>query len=201
MRSIIFKAITISSLLFLWGCMMMARTPPKVDLKPYNQIGVIAFNLENARGNIGDLVASKLIEAISKSHRKAHLIKLGSFEEVQKRIGKPELDIKAAGEKYQVDAVFIGTVSLSDVNAHIEESGLSANLKVLADATLTITAQLISTATGEVLWTGSITEKKKLTQIRMSGGILEFAANDPNRTYGLMMEDLAYKLTADFRSR
>jgi len=195
----ILKVISISIFFFLWGC--MARTPPKVDLKPYNQIGVIAFNLENARGNIGDLVASKLIEAISKSHRKAHLIKLGMKEEVQKKIGKPELDIKVAGEKYQVDAVFIGTVSLSDVNAHIEESGLSANLKVLADATLTITAQLISTATGEVLWTSSITEKEKLAQIRMSGGILEFAANDSDRVYGLMIEDLVYKLTADFRSR
>jgi hypothetical protein len=199
MRSIIFKAITISSLLFLWGC--MARIPPKVDLKPYSQIGVISFNLENAKGNIGDLVASKFVQVISKSHRRANLIKLGSLEEVQKRIGKSELNIKAVGDKYGVDAVFIGTVSLSDVNAHIEESGLSANLKVLADAKLTITAQLISPATGEVLWTNSITEKEKLAQIRMSGGILEFAANDSERTYGLMIEDLVDKLTADFRSR
>ena len=199
MRSIILKTITISSLLFLWGC--LARTPPKMDLKPYNQIGVIAFNLENARGNIGDLVASKFVQVISKSHRRANLIKLGSLEEVQKRIGKSELDIKAIGDKYGVDAVFIGTVGLSDVKAHIEESGLSANLKVLADATLTITAQLISTATGEVLWTNSITEKEKLAQIRMSGEIPTFAADDSDRAYGLMLEDLVYKLTADFRSR
>jgi len=209
MRSIILKAITISGLLFWWGC--MARTPPKVDLKPYNQIGVISFSLENARGDIGNLVASKLIEVISKSHRRANFIKLGNLEEVQKRIGKSplppfnkggnELNIKAVGDKYGVDAVFIGTVSLSDVKAHIEESGLSANLKVLADAKLTITAQLISTATGEVLWTNSITEKEKLTQIRMSGEIPTFAADDPNRAYGLMIEDLVYKLTADFRPR
>lgn len=201
MCSIILKSISISGLLFLWGCMMTARIPPKVDLKPYNQIGVISFNLENARGNIGDLVASKFIEAISKSQRKVHLIKLGSSKQVQKRIGKSELDVKAVGEKYEVDAVFIGTVSLSDVEAYIEESGLSANLKVMADANLTITAQLISTATDEIIWTNSVTEKKRLTQIRMSGGTPKFAANDPNRAYGLMIEELVYKLTADFHPK
>lgn len=199
MRSTTLKAISISGLLFLWGCMV--RIPPRVDLKPYNQIGIISFNLENARGNIGDLVASKLIKIIKKSQRKAHLIKLGSSKQVQKRIGKSELDVKAVGERYEVDAVFVGTVSLSDVEAHIEESGLFANLKVLANANFTITAKLISTATGEVLWKNSITEKRKLTQIRVGRGTPEFAANDPNRAYGLMIEELVYKLTMDFCPR
>ncbi|HIE27802.1 TPA: hypothetical protein EYP66_10985 [Candidatus Poribacteria bacterium] len=199
MRFIILKAISISGLIFFGGC--MARIPPKVDLKPYNQIGVISFNLENARGNIGHLVTSKFIMAINKSQRKANLIKIGSFKQVRKRIGKSELDVKAVGDRYEVDAVFTGTLSLSDVEAHIEESGLFRNLKVLANANLTIAAQLISTATGEVLWTNSITEKRKLSQIRMRGGIPEFAANDPNRVYGLIIEDLLDKLTADFRSR
>jgi len=139
--------------------------------------------------------------AINKSQRKANLIKIGSFKQVRKRIGKSELDVKAVGDRYEVDAVFTGTLSLSDVEAHIEESGLFRNLKVLANANLTIAAQLISTATGEVLWTNSITEKRKLSQIRMRGGIPEFAANDPNRVYGLIIEDLLDKLTADFRSR
>ena len=199
MSANILKAISILGL-FLWlGC--MARIPPKVDLKPYNQIGVISFDLKDARGNIGDLVASKLIKIIKKSQRKTHLIKLGSSKQVQKRIGKSELDVKAVGERYEVDAVFVGTVSLSDVEAHIEESGLFANLKVLANANFTITAKLISTATGEVLWKNSITEKKKLTQIRVGRGTPEFAANDPNRAYGLMIEELVYKLTVDFRPR
>ena len=199
MRSMILKIISISGLLFLLGC--LTRTPPKMDLKPYNQIGVVSFNLENASGNIGDLVASKLIRVIKKSQRKAHLIKLGSSNRVQKRIGKSELDVKTVGRQYEVDAVFMGTVSLSDVEAHIEESGLSRNLKVLANANLTLTAQLISTATGEVLWTNSVTEKKKLAQIRVGSGTPQFAANDPNRVYGLMIEDLVYKLTTDFRPR
>lgn len=199
MCSTILKIISISSLIFPWGC--IARIPPKVDLKPYNQIGVISFNLENARGDIGDLVASKFIRAISKSQRKTHLIKIGSTKQAQRRIGKSELDVKAVGKRYEVDALFTGTVSLSDVEAYIEESGLSRNLKVLANANLTITAQLISTATGEVLWTNSVTEKRKLSQIRMRGGIPEFAAYDPNRAYGLIIEDLLDKLTADFRSR
>ncbi|MFQ6039463.1 MAG: hypothetical protein ACE5PV_01300 [Candidatus Poribacteria bacterium] len=198
MRSII-KGISILSLLFLWGC--MARIPPKVDLRPYNQIGVVSFNLENARGDIGDLVAAKFIRAIGKSQRKAHLIKIGSAKQIQKRIGKSELDVKAVGKKYGVDALFTGKLGLSDVEAQIEESGLSRNLKVLANANLTITVQLISTATGEVLWTNSVTEKRKLSQIRMRGGIPEFAAYDPNRAYGLIIEDLVDKLTADFRSR
>jgi len=199
MRTTILQSISILGLLFLLGC--LARTPPKVDLKPYNQIGVISFNLENASGNIGDLVASKLIRVMKKSQRKAHLIKLGSSKQVQGRIGKSELDVKTVGKQYEVDAVFMGTVSLSDVEAHIEESGLSANLKVLANANLTLTAQLISTATGEVLWTDSVTEKKKLGQIRVGSGTPQFAANDPNRVYGLMIEDLVYKLTTDFRPR
>jgi len=201
MRSMILKIISISGLLFVWGCMMIARTPPKVDLKPYNQIGVVSFNLENASGNIGDLVASKLIRVMKKSQRKAHLIKLGSYKQVQKRIGKSELDVKTVGKQYEVDAVFMGTVSLSDVEAHIEESGLSRNLKVLANANLTLTVQLISTATGEVLWTNSVTEKRKLTQIQVGSGTPRFAASDPNRAYGLMIEDLVYKLTTDFRPR
>jgi len=199
MRPTIFRLISILGVLFLWGC--ISRTPPRVDLKPYNQIGIISFELENARGNIGDLVASKFIKIVKKSQRKTNLIKLGNSKAIQKRIGKSGLDVKAIGEKYEVDAVFMGTISLSKVQAHTEESGVSRNLKVLANANLTIKAQLISTITGEVLWTNSITEKKKLTQIRVGSGIPEFAAGDPDRAYGLMIEDFIYKLTTDFRSR
>ena len=35
----------------------------------------------------------------------------------------------------------------------------------------------------------------------MNGEIPTFAADDPNHTYGLMIEDLVYKLTEDFRPR
>jgi hypothetical protein len=198
MYSTILKFISILGIILVGGC---ARIPPKVDLKPYNQIGVVHFELENARGNIGDLVASKLIRVIKKSQRKANLIKLGSPKEIQQRIGKSELYVKAIGDEYEVDAVFMGKVILSKIEAHIEESGLSRNLKVLADVILIVEAQLISATTGEVLWENSVTEKREFSQIRVGSGTPQFAASDPNRAYGLIIEDLIYKLTLDFRSR
>ncbi len=199
-----FVRICLVLLLCVVGCAITGKNPPKIDLRPYKQIGVISFRLEDAAGNIDTVVTSKFIAAVNKAQRKSHLLRIGNWDRVQKRIEKSELNAEAAqaiGAQYDVDAVFWGVVKLSDVAPQLEESSYTANLKVLADADITLTAQLISTATGDILWAHSVTERKKLSQIQMSGKTPRFAAGDPERTYGFMFEELMYKLTADFRAQ
>lgn len=203
--SIVFKCIVLFLFFFyMHGCAITSKIPSKIDLTSYKKIGIVSFELENATGEIGNLVASKFSQAIKKAQPKARLIKLGSRDKVQKNIHQMKLDVdavKAIGKRYDVDAVFLGTVSISDVKPLIEDSGLPENLKVQADANLSVTVQLFSTATGEILWENSILERQRFSHIRMNRGIAHFETRDVNRAYGITMERIVRKLTEDFRQK
>ena len=58
-----FKKYVIVLLIFLWvGC--ASKAPPQVNLKSYQQIGLIDFTIENASGNIDKVVTPTFLTII-----------------------------------------------------------------------------------------------------------------------------------------
>jgi len=197
-----FKKYMIVLLIPLWvGC--AAKAPPKVDLKPYRQIGLLDFTMENASGNIGGVITPTFLIIIKKSQSRVRLKRLGAPGGLLKKIDKQELDsdaVKIIGQRTGVDVLFAGVLTIANVEPMVELSGISASVKVKARMDFSITARLMSTSTGEIIWTNTVSRwKQYVPSINVRQKIPRFEARKPEDAYGELIYDMVHELTRDFR--
>ena len=197
------KKYTIVLLLLLWiGC--LPRTTPEVALKPYNQIGLLDFTIENASGNIDEVITVAFRAAVEKVQSRKHLKRLGARGILLKKIDKKELDsdaVKIIGQRNALDALFVGMLSVSNVAPMVELSGIASSVKVRARMDLSLTARLISTSTGENIWTNTVSRWQQDVQyinVRQKKHP-RFEARKPEAAYGELIYEMVYELTRDFR--
>lgn len=161
--------------------------PPRLDLAPYNSVGLVAFTVENAKGSLGDLVTRRFEEyllAAQKGFEVQHFAAADSSAALSGARGVP--------------VVFLGHLKVSNVKP---SGGLGlASARVEATVFAELSVELRSAQTGGTRWRASSDATEKLGQILVNGGIPEFSARDPNEAYGRLVDRLVHAVTWDLRS-
>jgi hypothetical protein len=171
--------------------------PPLLDVTPYGRVGLVTFTAENAKGDLNTLATEYFAEEVLEAQT-IELLELGTLDELLAELGVSRLDLdafRAIGEAYDVPAVFVGDLDVSDV----EPRASLAALRVEANITVQAAVRLVSTESGGSIWRESARITDQVGHLSLTGGIPDFSAEDPRKAYGPLVEALAYELTWDLR--
>jgi hypothetical protein len=193
--------LVIGLIVLLTGCTRV-MVPPAVDLKSYEPVGIITFNC-NAEGNLEQFITQRFIERATQDQKLVKFIRLGTETEVLKAVEKATLDpdaIKAIAQKYNVNSIFTGEVDISDVRPKINIVPGLWYVGAQADVEAKFAVSMLEVEDGAVIWTGSSRAKRTVGHVSfLSGGHFSFDAQDPENSYGELVEELLKKATKDFR--
>jgi hypothetical protein len=176
--------------------------PPRVDLQTFQRIGIVEFK-SNAKGDLRSLASHEFLEQMQASQPGVPVLELGSEELVLKAIGRDKIDsdaIRAVGQRYNVDAVIIGNLEVTDVKPNVNVSKVLTSMDVQADVEAALTTRLLEASGGATLWTRSSRWKSTVGHagVDKQGGF-HFGAKDPEAAYGSLVHNLVDEITQDFR--
>ncbi|MCK4251853.1 hypothetical protein KAX97_10415 [candidate division WOR-3 bacterium] len=184
------------------GCGPRIMVPPKIDLTQHEVIGIIEFKSSN-EGELGPLATKKFMDAIRRDQEMVRIVELGSEDEVLNAVNSDKLDqttYKALGEKHKVITIFTGELIVSDVRPDITIAPLFGHMDFTAEVDATLNAQMVEITTGASIWSGSASATKKIGEVSIFGGKnFVFDAENPDRAYGKLVDELVEKVTKDFR--
>jgi hypothetical protein len=177
--------------------------PARIDLGAFQRIGIVEFT-SNADGSLQSLASQDFIERLQASQPGVPLLELGSERKVLAAIGHGKLDpdaIQALGKAYNVDAVIIGNLEVTDVEPKVSLSQILTSMDVQADVQASLTTRIMEAASGATVWTRSARSKETVGHAGLDkNGGFHFGASDPEAAYGTLVGDLVYSVTQDFRS-
>ncbi len=176
--------------------------PARVDLLAFQRIGIVEFK-SNAKGDLRSLASQEFIEQIQSSQPGVPVLELGNEEMVLRAVGRDKIDsdaIQAVGERYNVDAVIVGNLEVTDVKPNVNVSQVLTSMDLKADVEAALTTRLLAAGSGATLWTRSSRWKQTVGHagIDKQGGIT-FGAKDPQAAYGNLVYNLVDDITQDFR--
>ena len=174
---------------------------PVMDLKPREVVGIVEFKLTN-QGQLGPLTTRRFMQAVTEDQPGIRIVELGTEAQVLAAVGQDRLGpeaLKAIGEKYNLQTVFLGDVAVSDVKPRIEIGPNLAFASFKADVDASLSTRLVETGTGATVWSGSGTDRKTVGEVSVFGSSFAFDARDPEAAYGALVSALVYKATTEFR--
>jgi hypothetical protein len=196
--------ITLLSLAMLCGCSrtVLVPVPPRMDLAAYATLGIVEF-ASNSGGTVNARATRQFQEQIQAAQPGTRFVELGSREAVLASLGAKQLDASALrkiGEKYAVNALFVGELAYSEPKTDIRVNDLAKlDGAVRAEMRGDISSRLVETRTGASVWSSSAWAKRRIGGLSVSaehgvsGGI---SKSDPREE---MVPALVYHLTHDFR--
>ena len=175
---------------------------PRIDLMAFQRIGLVEFT-SNAEGDLQTLASQEFIQSMQSSQPGVPVLELGDAEMVLSAIGRDNLDpdaVRAMGKMYNVDAVIVGNLEVTDVKPKVNLTQVLTSMNVQADVEAALTTRLLEAGGGATLWTRSarLTQAVAHAGVDSQGGI-HFGAEDPETAYGSLVHDLVDQLTQDFR--
>ena len=197
-------ALVVLAAIFVAACSkrVMVEVPPRVDLRPYQVIGVVDFE-SDAEGNLPAFATQRFIESIQESQPGVQVLELGSASELKGTIERDKLDhaaMQSIKERYGVDAVIIGSMEVSDVRPNFDLKNMISAMNVSAEVDASLATRLFETTRGATVWTRSTRRTDKVAQVGVrSGGLIRFDAKDPDKAYGALVDAMIYDITRDFR--
>ncbi len=192
------------ALLFLAAaCAKYMIVPPAVNLLDYGDIGLVTFQVENAKGELDQLGTQLFLQEVQRSQR-VPVVEFGKSDEVLARIGKSAFGLEAAkaiGEEYGVHAFFMGDIKISKVKPQVDLLGaLGDGVAVRAKFDIFVTVRLISTDTGATLWTESTERQGTVGLFNMGPDqVPYFGLRDKNEAMNNLLREIMHRLTWDFR--
>ena len=175
--------------------------PPRIDLQAFRRIGLVEFS-SNSKGHLQTLASQDFIQTVQTSKPVVPVLELGSEDLVLKAIGRDKVDseaIRAIGRKFDVDAVIIGNLEVTDVKPRLDVNQIFSSLDVQADVEAALTARLMEVGGGATVWTRSARSKETVANVGFKQGDVYFGASDPETTYGSLIQNLVRHVTQDFR--
>jgi hypothetical protein len=200
----IMKKIIICGLVFVFvllSCAPRIKVPPKINLLNHEVIGIIEFSSTN-EGPLGSLATKKFMEALREDQAIVRIIELGTEADVLAEISSSRLDAdayKAIGEMAEVNTIFSGELVVSDVRPNIKLSLFAKGMSFSAEVDAALTCQMVETETGATIWNASASTTREVGHVSMFSSVFIFDAENPDKAYGKLVEDLVERTTRDFR--
>jgi len=188
-----------AAVLALAGCARV-YVPPAVEMTPNEAIGIIVFR-SDAKGDLAEFVTEKFIQSVTED-QDVMIVELGDEAAVLEAVGQTRLGpdaFKAIGEKYEVNAVFTGTLNVSGVKPSINIGPNFSIASFEAKVNARLAAKLVETGAGATLWSNSGEDERTVAGVSKLGSWFSFEADDPEHAYGDLARSLCRKVTSDFR--
>lgn len=192
------------SLAMLWGCSrtVIVPVPPRMDLTRYGTLGIVEF-ASNSDPAINAHATREFQSRIHAAQPGTPFVELGSREAVLARVGGRQLDadvLKKIGEKYGVDAIFVGEIIYSEPKTSVK---LTDSTKLEGDVRTVvrgdITSRLVETRTGAGVWSSTAWATRHVGRLSMSAEQGVSGAIRSSNPREEMVPALVHYLTEDFR--
>jgi hypothetical protein len=184
------------------SCVRYTIVPPAVDLATFGTLGLVMFKAENVEGDLDEVATQYFLQEATAAQR-VPVVELGPANAVLGEIGRTAFDREAAlavGEKYGVEAFFVGEIQVTKVKPQIDLAApLSKALFARAAFDIAIKVRLVSAANGATLWTDSALRQGTVGSVGMNGGVPVFQVRDKSTAIDETLREILYRLTWDFR--
>lgn len=192
------------SLVTLWGCShtVTVPVPPRVELKSFGTLGLVEF-ASNSSAAIDGQATLEFLSHVHAAQPGTRIVELGTRESLLAAVGGRQLDaqtLRKIGEKYGVDAVFVGSLNYSEPRAEVKVTDVNkleggVRFEVKGD----ISSKLVETRTGASVWSSSAWARRPIGRVNLSAeqgvsGVMR--SSNPREQ---MVPSLVYHLTEDFR--
>jgi hypothetical protein len=192
------------SLATLWGCShtVTVPVPPRVELQSFGTLGLVDF-ASNSNPAINAQTTREFESHIHAAQPGTRIVELGTRESLLAAVGSRQLDaqtLRKIGEKYGVDAVFVGSLNYSEPKTEVKVTDATkleggVRIEVRGD----ISSKLVETRTGASVWSSSAWARRQLGRVNLSAeqgvsGVMR--SSNPREE---MVPSLVYHLTEDFR--
>ncbi len=201
------KAWRLSALLamLLVGCTskVLVTIPPKIDLQPYQTIGVVEFTSDGT-ARLDQFATQKFMNVVQASQPNVRFLELGPMDQVLVATGRPRLDadaVKALRARYQVDTIFTGTYEISSLKPQVSIGQDLTSVKAGVTVTMSLALKHWDTTTGAIMWTNSRQGRWPVANVRKGAGHpVSVSVGDPTDRYPQFMEALINAVADDFRA-
>jgi hypothetical protein len=177
------------------------QVPPRLDLGEWGTIGIVEFD-GGSDPKLAEQSTRQFVQMLQAAQPGARILELGDERRVLSKLGHDELDfeaVRAMGERYRVDAVFTGQLELGEVKPKIRFGQALATLRARADVTGQLSARLLETQAGALVWSRSSTAKANVASLGVpTAGLPSFGAQDPSDTHAGLIQQLVGELRYDF---
>ena len=207
-KSTAFALMLLVSIATLWGCSsthtVVVPVPPRVELHGFGTLGLVDFS-SNSNPGINAQTTREFQSHVHSAQPGTRIVELGSREALLASVGGRQLDaltLRKIGEKYGVDAIFVGSITYSEPKADVKVVSDVTRLEggVRVEVRGDIASKLVETRTGASVWSSSAWARRSLGRVNVSAdqgvsGSMRSNANPQEE----MVPSLVYYLTEDFR--
>ena len=198
------RLVLMCSVAMLWACShtVVVTVPPRMDLQSFGTLGIVEFT-SNSEPAVNTQTTREFQAHIHAAQPGTRILELGTREEMLAAVGSRQLDaaaLRRIGEKYGVDAIFIGNIAYSQPKTEVRVTDATkleggVRIEVRGD----ISGRLVETRTGANVWSSSAWARRPLGSLSVSadqGVSGSMRRSDPREE---MVPTLVYHLTQDFR--
>lgn len=201
----IFAAATLVVLVALLpACAKKVLVDPRVDLGGWRTIGIVEFS-GGKDPELGVQATRDFMQTVQQAQPGVRILELGSEARVLDEVESVGLDfeaVRALGERYDVDAVFVGRVEVSLPKPNLSFGKSFASMQARADVQGEIDARLLETASGATVWSRTSTSSANVAHLGVpSTGTPSFGATDPSDVYAGLVRQLVANVSGDFHPR
>jgi hypothetical protein len=191
--------------LVLWGCSsntVLVSVPPRMPLQNYGTLGLVQFD-SNSHPGINAQTTREFEAHVHSAQPGTRIVELGSREQLLASVGGRQLDpltLRRIGEKYGVDAIFVGSLTYSEPRTDVkitDPTRLEGGVRV--DVRGDINGKLVETRTGASVWSSSAWARRSLSKVTVSADTGVSGAVRGGNPREEMVPTLVYHLTEDFR--
>lgn len=192
------------ALAILAGCSKYVKVtvPPRMDLIRYETLGIVEFS-SNASATVNAQATRQFQEHIQAAQPGTPFLDLGNREALLKTMDSRQFDadtIKKIGERYGVDAIFLGEINYSEPKTDIKISDIDKleggiRTEIRGD----ISSKMMETRSGASVWSSSAWATRQIGKLRVSaedGVSGRMSDSNPREE---MVPDMVWHLTHDFR--
>jgi len=175
--------------------------PPRVDLQSFGTVGLVEFS-SNAKGQLQALASEDFLETVQALQPDVPVLELGNEDTVLRAIGRDRFDsaaIYAIGKEFNVDAVILGHLEVTNIRPRIRASQVLSQTDLKAGVAAALATRVAETAQGATVWAGTARSKETVVNVELQQGKLAFEATDPRAAYGRLIQPLVRSVTQDFR--
>jgi len=181
---------------------VLVQVPPRMPLQGYGTLGLVQFD-SNSHAGIDAQTTREFESHLHSAQPGTRIVELGSREMLLASVGGHQLDaptLRRIGQKYGVDAIFVGSLTYSDPKTDVRVSDVGrleggVRIEVRGD----ITGKLIETRSGASVWSSSAWARRPLGKVSVSADQGVTGAMRSGNPREEMVPTLVYHLTSDFR--
>jgi len=178
--------------------------PPRIELSEFEVLGIMEFTT-NKEGKLAQTTTQRFMDMAREDQGIVRIVDLGTQKAMLKEIGASKLDQDAYGKigaEKNVATLIVGQITVSDVRPDINITPGLGVMSFAADVDAALSVQMVEAATGATLWSSSSSATERVGSVTIFG-IKDFAfdADDPDKAYGKLIDELVWRVTHDFRVR